>query len=164
LPRSSIVPTTIAFGSATPAVSASANHFRRSATQPSASQSASRSPLPSFSTDPYSTRILARCSSSRCVIPRSSPYPSGGRCPHRSATAMPRDNATLRVFADLLPTGRQSRQPGCENRPMTAVPEDFVEGLEGVVAFTTQIAEPDKDGGALRYRGVDIEDLVNRQV
>jgi len=47
---------------------------------------------------------------------------------------------------------------------MTVVPEDFVEGLEGVVAFTTEIAEPDKDGGALRYRGVDIEDLVNRQV
>src|SRR6059058_5473209 len=47
---------------------------------------------------------------------------------------------------------------------MTAVPEDFVQGLEGVVAFTTEIAEPDKDGGALRYRGVDIEDLVNRHV
>ena len=44
------------------------------------------------------------------------------------------------------------------------VPEDFVPGLEGVVAFTTEIAEPDKDGGALRYRGVDIEDLVNQQV
>ncbi len=37
---------------------------------------------------------------------------------------------------------------------------DFVPGLEGVVAFETEIAEPDKDGGALRYRGVDIEDLV----
>src|SRR5690349_22197530 len=47
---------------------------------------------------------------------------------------------------------------------MTAVPEDFVPGLEGVVAFTTEIAEPDKDGGALRYRGVDIEDLVTQQV
>jgi len=33
-------------------------------------------------------------------------------------------------------------------------------GLEGVVAFATQIAEPDKEGSALRYRGVDIEDLV----
>ncbi|WP_320668855.1 citrate synthase 2 [Patulibacter defluvii] len=33
-------------------------------------------------------------------------------------------------------------------------------GLEGVVAFATTIAEPDKEGGALRYRGVDIEDLV----
>ena len=32
------------------------------------------------------------------------------------------------------------------------------------MAFTTEIAEPDKDGGALRYRGVDIEELVNRQV
>jgi citrate synthase len=35
-------------------------------------------------------------------------------------------------------------------------------GLEGVVAFATQIAEPDKEGGALRYRGVDIEDLVGK--
>ena len=33
-------------------------------------------------------------------------------------------------------------------------------GLEGVVAFATEIAEPDRDGGALRYRGVDIEELV----
>jgi len=33
-------------------------------------------------------------------------------------------------------------------------------GLEGVVAFETQIAEPDRDGGALRYRGVDVEELV----
>ncbi len=36
------------------------------------------------------------------------------------------------------------------------------EGLEGVIAFETQIAEPDKEGSALRYRGVDIEDLVGR--
>jgi citrate synthase len=35
-------------------------------------------------------------------------------------------------------------------------------GLEGVVAFRTEIAEPDKEGGALRYRGVDIEDLVGK--
>jgi citrate synthase len=33
-------------------------------------------------------------------------------------------------------------------------------GLEGVIAFHTEIAEPDKEGGSLRYRGVDIEDLV----
>jgi citrate synthase len=37
---------------------------------------------------------------------------------------------------------------------------DVQSGLEGVVAFATEIAEPDRDGGALRYRGVDIEDLV----
>ncbi len=41
----------------------------------------------------------------------------------------------------------------------TAAPE-VQSGLEGVVAFATEIAEPDKEGGALRYRGVDIEDLV----
>ncbi|SFE13237.1 citrate synthase [Actinopolyspora alba] len=35
-------------------------------------------------------------------------------------------------------------------------------GLEGVVAFETEIAEPDRDGGALRYRGVDIEELAGR--
>jgi citrate synthase len=37
---------------------------------------------------------------------------------------------------------------------------EFKPGLEGIVAFETEIAEPDRDGGALRYRGVDIEDLV----
>src|SRR6188472_440835 len=37
---------------------------------------------------------------------------------------------------------------------------EFKPGLEGVVAFATEIAEPDKEGGALRYRGVDIEELV----
>ncbi len=43
-------------------------------------------------------------------------------------------------------------------RPMTEVHE----GLEGVVAFRTEIAEPDKEGSALRYRGVDIEEIVGR--
>jgi citrate synthase len=39
---------------------------------------------------------------------------------------------------------------------------EFKPGLEGVVAFETQIAEPDRDGGSLRYRGVDIEEIVGR--
>ena len=39
---------------------------------------------------------------------------------------------------------------------------DFRPGLEGVIAFESMIAEPDKEGGALRYRGVDINDLVGR--
>src|ERR687888_204715 len=30
---------------------------------------------------------------------------------------------------------------------------EFKPGLEGVVAFETEIAEPDKEGNALRYRG-----------
>jgi len=38
----------------------------------------------------------------------------------------------------------------------------FKPGLEGVVAFRTEIAEPDRDGGALRYRGVNIEDLAGK--
>jgi citrate synthase len=37
---------------------------------------------------------------------------------------------------------------------------DFKPGLEGVVAVETEIAEPDRDGGSLRYRGIDIEELV----
>src|SRR6476660_3093063 len=39
---------------------------------------------------------------------------------------------------------------------------DFKPGLEGVIAFETEIAEPDKAGGSLRYRGVDIEDLIGQ--
>jgi citrate synthase len=42
------------------------------------------------------------------------------------------------------------------------VSEDFKPGLEGVIAFESEIAEPDKEGSSLRYRGVDIEDLVGR--
>ena len=38
---------------------------------------------------------------------------------------------------------------------------EFVPGLEGVIAFETEIAEPDREGGALRYRGVDIGELVD---
>src|SRR5881227_1468977 len=41
-----------------------------------------------------------------------------------------------------------------------SVTAEVQSGLEGVVAFATEIAEPDREGGALRYRGVDIEELV----
>ncbi len=33
-------------------------------------------------------------------------------------------------------------------------------GLSGVVAFETEIAEPDREGGRLLYRGVDVESLI----
>ena len=39
---------------------------------------------------------------------------------------------------------------------------DFKPGLEGVVAVETEIMEPDRDGGRLQYRGVDVEPLVGR--
>ncbi len=35
-------------------------------------------------------------------------------------------------------------------------------GLAGVVAFDTEIAEPDRDGGTLRYRGVDLQALAGK--
>jgi citrate synthase len=41
-----------------------------------------------------------------------------------------------------------------------SVTTEVQSGLEGVVAFATEIAEPDREGGALRYRGVNIEELV----
>ena len=50
----------------------------------------------------------------------------------------------------------------CTLRAGMSATSDFRPGLEGVVAFETEIAEPDKDGGALRYRGIDIEELVGR--
>jgi citrate synthase len=39
---------------------------------------------------------------------------------------------------------------------------DFKAGLEGVVAVETEIMEPDREGGVLRYRGVDVEPLVGK--
>src|SRR5205809_5874541 len=39
---------------------------------------------------------------------------------------------------------------------------DFKPGLEGVVAVETEIMEPDREGGSLRYRGIDVEPLVGQ--
>jgi len=39
---------------------------------------------------------------------------------------------------------------------------EFKAGLEGVVAVETEIAEPDREGGVLRYRGIDISELVGQ--
>ena len=50
--------------------------------------------------------------------------------------------------------------PELSNAP--TAPVGFRPGLEGHIAFRTRIAEPDRDGGALRYRGVDIEELAGR--
>lgn len=46
---------------------------------------------------------------------------------------------------------------------MSTTDSDVRSGLEGVVAFATTIAEPDRDGKALRYRGVDVEALVGEE-
>ncbi|HVV57612.1 MAG TPA: citrate synthase 2 [Gaiellaceae bacterium] len=39
---------------------------------------------------------------------------------------------------------------------------EFRPGLEGVVAVETEIMEPDREGGTLRYRGLDVEPLIGR--
>jgi citrate synthase len=56
------------------------------------------------------------------------------------------------------PVEHQAQKASAMSAVQTAM--EVQSGLEGVVAFATEIAEPDKAGGALRYRGVDIEDLV----
>jgi citrate synthase len=58
-------------------------------------------------------------------------------------------------------------QPSVPGAPSPAAPApaehpEVQSGLEGVVAFATEIAEPDRAGGSLRYRGVDIEELVGK--
>jgi citrate synthase len=60
----------------------------------------------------------------------------------------------------IHPAAQPAASPSTQPIPSTPTPGEVQSGLEGVVAFATEIAEPDKAGGALRYRGVDIEDLV----
>jgi citrate synthase len=58
-------------------------------------------------------------------------------------------------------TTQPPASPSSASLPPSPSPSPEVQsGLEGVVAFATKIAEPDRAGGSLRYRGVDIEDLV----
>ena len=51
-------------------------------------------------------------------------------------------------------------RPPVAGNPTRQPADDVRSGLEGVVAFATEIAEPDRAGGSLRYRGIDIEELV----
>src|SRR3954451_14002368 len=60
-----------------------------------------------------------------------------------------------------LPSGKMKHLRFTRGSQEVSV-SDFKPGLEGVIAFETEIAEPDKAGGALRYRGVDIEDLIGQ--
>jgi citrate synthase len=59
-------------------------------------------------------------------------------------------------FSGAGNAGGQAADARPEERGQPAV----VPGLAGVIAFETEIAEPDKEGGELRYRGINIEDLV----
>src|SRR5690349_2064016 len=74
---------------------------------------------------------------------------------HRAALL--RVRPCIRMATRMRPIRKSDRQES-----ETSMSTDFSPGLEGVIAFETEIAEPDKDGGSLRYRGVDIEDLVGK--
>src|ERR1700744_4194460 len=80
LPALTVV-STIALGSATPPRSASPIHLRNKASQPSSSQSTSRSGLPSRSLEPYSLRIAPRCPFSGPAITPTLPVTSRGDRP-----------------------------------------------------------------------------------
>src|SRR6185312_6755626 len=74
----------------------------------------------------------------------------------------PAPHATVDPGVRRSGSPRQNREEAARRRRsrMSEQQPEVHEGLEGVVAFATEIAEPDKEGSALRYRGVDIEDLV----
>src|SRR3954469_24143556 len=75
----------------------------------------------------------------------------------RGQSRPPIDATSKHAFRCVASLGRPQPRPA--NLPARMIGE-VQSGLEGVVAFATEIAEPDKDGGALRYRGVDIEEIV----
>src|SRR6185312_6470835 len=74
----------------------------------------------------------------------------------------PAPHATVDPGVRRSGSPRQNREEAARRRRsrMSEQQPEVHEGLEGVLAFATEIAEPDKAGSALRYRGVDIENLV----
>src|SRR5581483_6076216 len=65
------------------------------------------------------------------------------------------------VHTRVCRTVRHARALSVRSARMSAT-SDFRPGLEGVVAVETEIAEPDREGGVLRYRGYDISEIVGR--
>src|SRR3954447_8010025 len=116
-----------------------------------------------------STSTPGRCtgtSASRTTCSRrsSSAAVSSGRRPTCSSStpttgSSARPPTTSARSRGATPCGRL--EPG-RSRVQSAAMNDFKPGLEGVVAVETEIAEPDREGGVLRYRGIDISELVGR--
>ncbi len=77
--------------------------------------------------------------------------------PNRATSTASRGKKRTERFRETVTTSTISKP-----QPSGQPDDGFRPGLEGVVAFHTEIAEPDRDGGALRYRGVDIEDLAGK--
>src|SRR4051794_35804431 len=116
-----------------------------------------------------STSTNALISPSRSSI-RSSAAVTTSRARSSPPRTWAASSPTLMAMRSLI-RGRQPRArgrrvktprsgPTCQ--PSRRMNDDVHSGLEGVVAFATEIAEPDREGGALRYRGVDIEELVGK--
>src|SRR4029079_15221862 len=68
--------------------------------------------------------------------------------------------APIEIWATTVHNGFRPGNDAGRGEGLRMSDSDFRPGLEGVVAFESEIAEPDREGGALRYRGVDISDLV----
>src|SRR5437588_12009057 len=79
----------------------------------------------------------------------------------RAASSVAEENSSSDTAAEptrIACGAPRERSP--QELPGMSAAAEVKSGLEGVVAFATQIAEPDRAGGALRYRGVNIEELV----
>jgi uncharacterized protein (TIGR00288 family) len=83
---------------------------------------------------------------------------------NRLAATSPLPDAVAPVAPESAPAAPPRRRASARAATVegATTDPDFRPGLEGVIAFESEIAEPDKEGGALRYRGVDIKDLVGR--
>src|SRR3954454_4828187 len=147
-PDGPTVESTIALGSAMAASRAHSSHSRHSET---GSAGTSRSSRPASA---YSRRMAAR-----------SAWEIRAGSAGRSITLTVSGGLQRGTMRPPRPAPADHRQRPCHRTRKTTTMADetvFKPGLEGVVAFETEIAEPDKEGSALRYRGVDIEDLVGR--
>src|ERR671922_995676 len=88
--------------------------------------------------------------------------PSPGADPSRRAARPRAPRRTARGHRAGRPHRGGRRGQGPRGGVLMAGLIEVPSGLEGVIAFDTSIAEPDRGGGSLRYRGVDIEELVGR--
>src|SRR5690606_21532657 len=164
------VATIIAFGSGRPDSVASRIHRRNCSSQVGA-RSAIASPARAYSRRiaARSARSLSGTGSFNRVLVLTPDRCHQGHTPGRPADidVRARMDGVRAGLAGKMVRIRSSRclrvQCQMSGEPKMSDSESaFKPGLEGVLAFETEIAEPDKEGGALRYRGVDIEDLIGR--
>src|SRR3954454_10100242 len=79
-----------------------------------------------------------------------------------SVSSGPVPSPGMRTTRCAIPAPDSTGASDSDRRVDSGSMNDFKPGLEGVVAVETEIAEPDREGGVLRYRGIDITDLVGK--